>query len=536
MAPATYALGLDSSTQSLTAVLIDIGDRKIVFQKSLSYASDGRLDGFGIDRRSVIIPPREPGEADQPPAMFLASIDAMFSDLKAAGIDLGRIAVVNCSAQQHGHVYCAASARTAIEALASAGDGSSLVERFEGAFSYGTAPIWKTSNTVRQADDLRKGAGGKEGMIRLSGSDSPLRFSGSVIRRVGEQFPECYRNTARIFLLSNFIAALLSANWDAPCDFGNACGTSLMDYDKKDWSPVLLKAVAEGLPEGEAGLRKKLPRLASPTSTAGKIARYFSARYGFSPDCLVGTGSGDNPQSKVVILGDLLSLGTSFVAMVATVPTAREWGGFANAMYDGLGRSFMFGCRTNGALVWDRVRALHGLAREDYGPANAALDATAPGSVLTMWQPDSESFPPSKKFDIVRGQPSSLGGDYAGIVDSSLGLTWLFSRPFARTDAKEPLALTGGPAAQPEILRRAAGIWNRPVVTIGRAGAALGAAVAGAAVLASFRNEEFDAEALSSAALPRGTVVEPRAADVAAYHGKDGYLARLEREFAKVSG
>ncbi len=105
----TYALGLDSSTQSLTGIVIDIDDGSIVYEKSLDYAKDPRLNRFGIDFGSYTIPPRQPGEADQPPEMYLASIDAFFSDMVADGVDCKRIAVINNSGQQHGHVYLAAS-------------------------------------------------------------------------------------------------------------------------------------------------------------------------------------------------------------------------------------------------------------------------------------------------------------------------------------------------------------------------------------------------------------------------------------------
>ena len=64
---ARLALGLDSSTQSLSAIVvnIDTGDKSLVH--SLDYRKEARLNGFWI-RADYIIPPRVPGEADQPPA------------------------------------------------------------------------------------------------------------------------------------------------------------------------------------------------------------------------------------------------------------------------------------------------------------------------------------------------------------------------------------------------------------------------------------------------------------------------------------
>ena len=187
-----YSLGLDSSTQSLTAVIIDQENEKVVYQKSLDYAADKRLFRYGINHDDYIAPPREPGEADQPPLMYLASLDALFADMRADGIDLSLVGVINDSGQQHGHVYLKASSAALFSRLSSeTGPADSLVTLIGDCFSYGTAPIWKTSNTGSQAEHIRRGVGGKTSVIEISGSDSPLRFSGAVVRRVGEQFRKC---------------------------------------------------------------------------------------------------------------------------------------------------------------------------------------------------------------------------------------------------------------------------------------------------------------------------------------------------------
>jgi hypothetical protein len=78
------SLGLDLGTQSLSAVLLDIDRRTRVTEYSLDYTKDTRLNTFGIRLEDYILPPRSDGEADQPPLMFLAALDAMFTDLKKA--------------------------------------------------------------------------------------------------------------------------------------------------------------------------------------------------------------------------------------------------------------------------------------------------------------------------------------------------------------------------------------------------------------------------------------------------------------------
>lgn len=48
MAKRRLALGLDTGTQSMSAVVIDIDSRKKVFEHQIDYVKDKRLDGLGI--------------------------------------------------------------------------------------------------------------------------------------------------------------------------------------------------------------------------------------------------------------------------------------------------------------------------------------------------------------------------------------------------------------------------------------------------------------------------------------------------------
>lgn len=528
------SLGLDSSTQSLTAVAVDIDSGELLLEKSLDYAADSRLTATGIDAEEYLVPPRVEGEADQPPKLYLKSLDILFTSLREEGFPLAEIVAVNVSGQQHGHLYLNRSAPSAFARLKSRESArDELSTLLSGIFSYGTAPIWKTANTGTQADAIRTRLGGKVAVLEATGSDSPLRFTGTVVRRVGEEFPSAYEATDRIQLISSFIPAVLCGDADTPWDYGNSCGTSLMDYRKREFTDQLIEAVGGDLVGGAAALREKLPALVAPDSRVGRIAAYFVEKYGFDPSCAVMAGSGDNPQTKVLVSGSLLSLGSSFVFMVDTDGRTLDREGYANGMYDGLGRPFLFGCRTNGAMVWDRVRTAAGSAKSDYAAAERALATTPPGSVLFLWQPFAESFPVSPAFEAKRVgyTESSLEKDYPGIVDSTLAALYLYSRGFT-PESGSPIYITGGPAESREILRRVAALWKRQVIPIGSVGAALGAAVAGAFGAERAEGRELDAEELRRRVLPRGEAIEPRESDLAAYHGEGGYLARLAEAYA----
>ena len=522
-------LGIDSSTQSTTAVVLDRESFATVAEAKVRYRDDPRVVKYGLTDGAPILPPREKGEADQPVAVFLDALDALLSDLGPA--ILGRIAAVDFSAQQHGQVWLGskgAQAMTALREKGAGGAGSlSLADRIGPGLAYDRAPIWMSSNTQVEADELRAALGGREGVTARSGSDSPLRFSGAVLRRTAKRFPAVYLSVYRFHLISSFLAGLFAGGPDAPVDWGNGSGTSLMDWSARRWDPELIAAAAAGLQGGAEGLASRLPPMAHPLSVVGRAASYFVERHGFSPDCAIVAGSGDNPQSKVLASGALLSLGTSFVLMVeGQKPHAS-----ANAMYDGLGRPFLFGCRTNGALSWESVRTAHGLDASDFAASEKALASEAPGSGLRIVQPERESFPDSPA--IAMPSLGSFAKDYSAAIDSALGLMALASAPFA---GKVPeVAVTGGVAKSEAVLARVAAIWGVPALPIADAGAAAGSAVAAAcAIVPEREREELASKARAVAARP-GKAVAPEPKAVAAYRSKGGYLDRLAEAFAKVS-
>jgi xylulokinase len=209
--------------------------------------------------------------------------------------------------------------------------------------------------------------------------------------------------------------------------------------------------------------------------------------------------------------------------------------GASNSMYDGIGRPFIFSCRTNGALVWDQLRAEQGLKKEDYQPAEKALKETPVGKYMAFWQPRLESFPVSGSYDIIRTTHTvpELGPDYSGLIESTLGTVYLYSRTFAK-ESTDPLYVTGGVNKSPEILRRVAAIWNKPVIRIEDAGAALGAAAAGAYALLKTTSKEVKIEEFNKKLLKKDETIQPLPADVNAYHASGGYLEKLAVTAAKI--
>jgi len=90
-------LGLDSSTQGLTAVVIEIdGDRRrLVLETTLRF--DEELPEYGT--RHGVLPDRYPAVGVSPPLMWCDALDLMMGRVACSGIDVGAIAAISGSAQ-----------------------------------------------------------------------------------------------------------------------------------------------------------------------------------------------------------------------------------------------------------------------------------------------------------------------------------------------------------------------------------------------------------------------------------------------------
>src|SRR5207245_3056993 len=101
-------LGFDSSTQSLTAIVLEVeGHRtQVVFESSLQF--DDAFPRYGT--RHGVLPGSDPAVAVSSPLLWADALDAMIARVAASGLDLSRFAAIAGSAQQHGSVYLNASA------------------------------------------------------------------------------------------------------------------------------------------------------------------------------------------------------------------------------------------------------------------------------------------------------------------------------------------------------------------------------------------------------------------------------------------
>ncbi len=369
-------LGFDSSTQSLSAVVIDYDQRKVVYEKSLNY--DQALPSYGTC--NGVLPNPDPLVKHSPPLMWAGALDLLFAAMKKDGVVLGKILAVSGGGQQHGSVYLN---KKAPKILAHLNPNRPLAENLHGVFSRKTSPIWMDSSTTEECAEIRTQLGGIEATALATGSDTFERFTGPQIRKFSKTMPAAYMRTSHIALVSSFLASLLAGKI-APIDHGDGAGMNLMDIRKKVWHPAALAATA-------SNLKLKLPTLAKSWQVVGLVGPYFVKKFGLNPEARVLVWSGDNPCS-VVGLGLIresmvgISLGTSDTYFGSMRKCRTDAHGEGHVFVSPTGDYMTLICFKNGSLAREKIRDAYGI--KDWKQFGAALKSTPPGNnggILLPW-------------------------------------------------------------------------------------------------------------------------------------------------------
>ena len=369
-------LGLDSSTQSLSAVVIDLDTRKVVYEKSLNF--DRALPQYKT--QNGVLPNRDPLVKHSSPLLWADALDLIFAEMKKDGVALGEILAISGSGQQHGSVYFNERIDAA---LANLDPQKTLVENLRGVFARKTSPIWMDSSTAAECAEIRKKLGGIKYTASRTGSDAFERFTGPQIRKFAKTEPKAYAKTAHVALVSSFMASLLAGKI-APIDFGDGAGMNLMDIHRKVWDTDALKATAPNL-------KKKLPPLAASGKVIGPVSAYFVNKYGLNPEALATAWTGDNPAS-VIGLGLIkpgqvaISLGTSDTFFGSMEKCQTDENGEGHVFGSPTGGYMTLICFKNGSLAREKVRELYGLA--DWKKFGELLKQTNPGNdggILLPW-------------------------------------------------------------------------------------------------------------------------------------------------------
>jgi xylulokinase len=369
-------LGLDSSTQSLSAVIIDCDRRRVVYEQSLNF--DRALPQYGT--LNGVLPNPDPLVKHSSPLMWAEALDFLFAKMKKDGVALGEILAISGSGQQHGSVYFN---DRAADTLAKLNPQKTLVENLRGIFARPTSPIWMDSSTAAECAEIRKKLGGIKTTAEATGSDTFERFTGPQIRKFYKTDSEAYAQTASIALVSSFMASLLAGKI-APIDHGDGAGMNLMDIRKKIWHAEALRATAPDL-------KRKLPPLVESWKTIGPVSPYFVKKFGLSPEAQIVAWSGDNPCS-IVGLGLIregrvaISLGTSDTYFGSMKKCRTDAHGEGHVFGSPTGDYMTLICFKNGSLAREKIREFYGIKNwNEFGKRVASIKPGNSGGILLPW-------------------------------------------------------------------------------------------------------------------------------------------------------
>ena len=460
-----YFFGLDCSTQSLTGIIID--SNSIIYRKNINF--DKELSRYNTKNGVVIFDDEK--IVHSYPLMWVEALELLFKKLIRDKIPIEKIKAISGSGQQHGTVYLNNKFEDALKNLII---GKPLIHQIKDTFSRKTSPIWMDSSTTKQCKEIREFVGGMERTIKLTGSNTFERFSGPQIRKFYQENPFDYNQTSIIHLVSSFMASILLGS-TAPIDTADGAGMNLMNIKTKKWDGRALNATAPDL-------RDKLPHLANSYDIIGKISPYYVKKFGFNPETILISWSGDNPNSLIGV--GLIKKGKAAISL----GTSDTYFSYLKKLYFDLsGESHVFGaptgdymsliCYKNGSLAREKIKQKFNL---DWVKFSEILKNTPPGNygkiMLPYFFPEIVPLVLTPKVYRFGFDDRDLDGNVRAIIESQFLSMRLHSEWIG--EVPKEIYATGRASENREILEIIANIFNTRVVRFEISdSAALGAAI-----------------------------------------------------------
>lgn len=505
------ALGLDLSTQGVTALLIDTATGATLARARAGFGPDfsdrGHPEGF--------LPGGKDGEVHADPMLWLDGLQLALDRL-AQVADLSQVDAVAVSGQQHGSVYVDDDFG---RVLGIADRTRPLSVQLAPRLSRRTSPIWMDNSTDDDCLSIRAALGGDQRACDLTGSAVTARFTGPQIRRFARLDPAHWATTHQVHLVSSFATSALVGR-HAPIDTGDGAGMNLMDLADGDWSA---EALAATVPD----LLRRLPKVVPGSTVVGSVSPYFVARHGFNPSCQVVVGTGDNPSSLVGMGASrpgqvVVSLGTSDTLFAANDGVRTDPAGLGHAFGNPMGGTMSLVCVRNGSLARDAIRRELGLA--DWAAFAAAIDAAPPAQSAVLPLEHDEITPRRPAGRLAVGAPVSGPALARAVVEAQALNLRLHSRWVGTPTTR--LLLTGGASENPAIAQVFADVFGAPVLRLAVSdSAALGAAMRAAHAACWEPIDRLEAAFCQ----PAPGIVQPRAHLAPAYAALEVSLAAALR-------
>lgn len=363
----SYYLGLDSSTQSLSALVIEPESGHVLLDESVNFGES--LPQYKSPNGFLENP--DPKVKHSDPLMWVDALDLLLSRLKDIGFDFSKVAGVSGAGQQHGSVYL----RKPISEAPTFVPDKPLAEQVKPLLSRKTSPIWMDSSTSKECEEIAASVGGHDAVVRITGSRVIERFTGPQIRKFYKEDREAYDETAEIQLVSSFMTSVLSGT-SAAIDLGDGAGMNLLDLATGEFHPKMLLATAPHL-------GRKLRRPVPSDTQVGTIAPYFVKKFGFAEQTPVFAFTGDNPSSLIGMGASqpgtlVVSLGTSDTVFAAMSEPRTDPRGFGHVFGNPAGGFMSLICFTNGSLAREKIREQNKMGWDDF--SRAIIEHTKPGN------------------------------------------------------------------------------------------------------------------------------------------------------------
>ena len=317
MAP--LVLGIDSSTQSTKALLVDADSGEVLEERRATHP-----DGTEVDPRT-----------------WLDAVD------EAAGPLLERADALAVGGQQHGMVLLDAEGEVVRDAL-----------------------LWNDTRSAPQAQALIEEMGGAQASVEEIGSLMVASFTASKLRWVRDTEPGSAERAARVMLPHDYVSLHLAEKGTAAfTDRGDASGTGYYSTREEAWKPELVEAaIGRGL---------ELPRLPeSPNEVMARTAGGAAIAAGTGDNMGAALGLSLGP-------GDVsVSIGTSGVCAMVSETRPGDATGTVTGFADATGRFLPMTTTLNASRILEAGRALLGVSHEEMAELALASEPGARGVTL----------------------------------------------------------------------------------------------------------------------------------------------------------
>ena len=396
-------LGVDSSTQSTKALLVDADDGTV-------------LESSGA--------PHPPGTEVDPRAWYDAFDVATHKLLPQAS-------AVGVAGQQHGMVARDAAGEPVRDAL-----------------------LWNDTRSAAAAVDLVAEHGGPQACADAIGSVLVASFTATKLRWLRDHEPHNAARVADVLLPHDYVSLHAAAPGTAPfTDRGEASGTGYFATATGEWRPDLAAAAL--------GHELALPRVVAPGAVAAETASGAVVSAGTGDNMGAALGLSLEPGDVV------LSVGTSGVASTVSTAPVADGTGTVTGFADAAGGFLPMVTTMNAAGILDLQSRLLGVSHDDLSDLALGSPPGANGVTLLPYYGGERTpnrpwavgtwtglTPGTTRADLARAAFEALLCSLADAVDQLVHHT-----------GQEPqrLLMIGGATASPALRTLAPMVLGRPV-------------------------------------------------------------------------